>query len=148
MPDTYDHLITTLLYRKDEIKFDDVSNALTNNEYRMKDKQAQRDTMSEALIVKGMSNDKKLEKDECACCHKRGHWKKVCHSLQNKDKKDSNANVAHNWDDDFYFALTSSSFVCHSSEWVLDSAYTFHICPKKGMVLQPKRVETWFSHHG
>ena len=39
-------------------------NALTNNEYRKKDKQAQRDTMTVALIVKGMSNDKKLEKDE------------------------------------------------------------------------------------
>ena len=39
-------------------------NALTNNEYRKKAKQAQRDTMTEALIDKGMSNDKKLEKDE------------------------------------------------------------------------------------
>ena len=33
LSDIYDHLITTLLYEKDEIKFDDVSNALTNNEY-------------------------------------------------------------------------------------------------------------------
>ena len=41
LPDNYDHLITALLYGKDEIKFDDVSNALTNNEYRMKDKQVQ-----------------------------------------------------------------------------------------------------------
>ena len=73
LSDTYDHLITTLLYGKYEIKFDDVSNALTNNEYHMKDKQAQRDTMFEVLIVKGISNDKKLEKDECAYCHKRGH---------------------------------------------------------------------------
>ena len=73
LPDTYDHLITTLLYGKYEIKFDDVSNALTNNEYHMKDKQAQRDKMFEVLIVKGISNDKKLEKDECAYCHKRGH---------------------------------------------------------------------------
>ena len=46
-------------------------NALTNNEYRKKDKQAQRDTMTEDLIVKGMSNDKKLEKDECTYCHKK-----------------------------------------------------------------------------
>ena len=38
LPDTYDHLITTLLYGKNEIKFNDVSNALTNNEYRKKDK--------------------------------------------------------------------------------------------------------------
>ena len=116
LPDNYDHLITALLYGKDEIKFDDVSNALTNNEYRMKDKQVQRDTMIEALIVKEMSNDKKLKKDECAYCHKKGHWKKDCPLLQNKDKKDSNANVAHDRDEDFDFALTSSSFVCHSNE--------------------------------
>ena len=38
LPDTYDHLIATLLYGKNEIKFNDVSNALTNNEYRKKDK--------------------------------------------------------------------------------------------------------------
>ncbi len=33
LPNSYDHLITIVLYGKDEIKFDDVSNALTNNEY-------------------------------------------------------------------------------------------------------------------
>ena len=27
LPNTYDHLITMLVYRKDEIKFDDISNA-------------------------------------------------------------------------------------------------------------------------
>ena len=70
--DTYDHLITTLLYRKDEIKFDYVLNALNNNEYRKKVMQAQRDTITEALIVKGMSNDKKLDKDEYNYCRKKG----------------------------------------------------------------------------
>ena len=69
--DTYDHLITTLLNGKDEIMFDDVLNALNNNEYRKRDKQTQRDTMIETLIVKDMSNDKKLEKDECTYCHKK-----------------------------------------------------------------------------
>ena len=131
LPDTYDHLITTFLYGKDEIEFDDVSNALTNNEYRMKDKQAQRNMMTEALIIKGMSNDKELKKDECAYCHKKGHWKKDCPLLQNKDDKNSNANVAHDCDEDSDFALTSSSFVCDSNEWVLDSTCTFHMCPKK-----------------
>ena len=37
LPDTYDHLTTTLLYGKDKIKFNDVSNALINNEVRKKD---------------------------------------------------------------------------------------------------------------
>ena len=60
LPDTYDHLIITLLYRKNEIKFNDVSNALTNNEYRKKDKQAYVDTGSEVLMVRGRSEHKKF----------------------------------------------------------------------------------------
>ena len=51
--------------------------------------------------------------------------------MQNEDKNDSNANVAQDSDEDFDFALTSSSFVCHSNKWVLDSACTFHMCLKK-----------------
>ena len=88
LPDNYDHLITTLLYGKDEIKYDDVSNVLINYEYHKKDKQAQRDMMTKVLIVNGMSNDKKHEKDEGAYCHKNGHWKKDCPLLQNKGKTD------------------------------------------------------------
>lgn len=33
--DTYDHPIARLLYGNDEIKFDDMSHALTSNQYRM-----------------------------------------------------------------------------------------------------------------
>ena len=147
--DTYDHLITTLLYGNNEIKFNDVSNALTNNEYRKKDRQAYVDTSSEALMVRGRFEQKKsgrrgrshskskgftkrkIGKDECAFCRNKRHWKKACPLLKNKDKKDSNANVAHSTDKDSDFALTGSSFVCHSDEWIMDYACTFHMCPKK-----------------
>jgi hypothetical protein len=44
LPDTYYHLITTLLYGNDVIKINDVSNTLTNNE------QAFRDMVSKAFI--------------------------------------------------------------------------------------------------
>lgn len=65
-----------------------VTNALANNEYNKKDKQGHRDAF------RGMSNSKKVGKDdECAYCHNKGHWKKGCPLLKNKDKKDSNANV-------------------------------------------------------
>jgi hypothetical protein len=130
LPDIYDHLITTLLYGKDEIKFDDVFNALTNNEYRKKDKQAHRDTISEALIV-GCKSNRNFGKDECAYCHKKGHWKKNCPLLKNMDNEDSNVSVAQSSDEDSDFALTCSSFVCHSNEWIMDSASTCHICPSR-----------------
>jgi hypothetical protein len=147
LPDAYDHLITTLLYGKDEIKFDDVSNALTNNEFRKKDKQSYRDTVSEVLTVRGRfdkkkygwrgrsrskskgASNKKIGKDQCALCRKKGHWKKDC-PLKKKDK-DSNANVAQSGDDDSEFALASSSFVCNLNKWIMNSACTHHMSSKK-----------------
>ena len=43
------------------------------------------------------------------------------------DQEDFNANITHDSvDEDSNFALTSSS-----NEWVMDSACTFHMCPKK-----------------
>ena len=48
LPDIYEHLTTTLLYNKDKKKFNDVSNALINNEVRKKDQHAHRDMPFEA----------------------------------------------------------------------------------------------------
>ena len=42
---------------------------------------------------------------------KKGIEKKDCPLLRNKDKRDSNANVAHYSNENFDFTLTSSSFV-------------------------------------
>lgn len=106
-----------------------MSNALKNNEYRKKDKQVKRDSTSEALTVRGRSDNKKSsrqgkscsktkgassdrkipDKDECAFCHRKGHWKKDCPKLQNKDNKNSTTNVARVEDDDSEFSLIGSS---------------------------------------
>ena len=51
--DTYEHLTTTLLYGKDEIKLNDVSNSVMNNEVWKKDQHARRDTPFEALTTSG-----------------------------------------------------------------------------------------------
>ncbi|KAL7181375.1 hypothetical protein ACSBR1_040290 [Camellia fascicularis] len=93
LPDSYDHLTTTLLYGKEKIKYVDVANALVNNEFRRKDKSANRDSASEALTVRGRTNNRRyagrgksrsksrgkssdrrrLAKDECAACRQKGH---------------------------------------------------------------------------
>jgi nitrate reductase NapAB chaperone NapD len=57
-PDTYEYLATTLMYGKDTLRFDDVSNALTNDECQRKDKQANRRT-SGALTVRSKSESKR-----------------------------------------------------------------------------------------
>jgi hypothetical protein len=151
LPDTYEHLATTLMYGKDTLKFDDVSNALTNDEYRRKDKQAH-SRSSGALIVRGRSESKKPSgrnrsasrkrgtssnrkfpaKDECAFCRQKGHWRKDCPKLQTKGKEHK-ANVVsmETEDSDSDVALAGTSFDCHSEGWIMDSACTFHICPNK-----------------
>ena len=62
LPDTYDHLTTTLLYGKDSIHYEDVANALINNEYRKLDKQATHESSSDALMVRGRSENRKFRK--------------------------------------------------------------------------------------
>jgi len=93
LPNTYEHLVTILLYGKEKIKFIDVSNALVNNEYQNKDQIVHKESTSEALTIRGRTNPRRfrgrgrsrsksrgessnrryLTKDEYAFCHKMGH---------------------------------------------------------------------------
>jgi len=151
LPDTYEHLATTLMYGKDTLRFDDVSNALTNDEYRRKDKQAHSGT-SRALTVRGESESKRPSgkhhsasrkrgtssnrkiptKGECAFCYQKGHWKKDCPKLQTKgNEHKANVVSTKTEDSDSDIALAGTSFVCNSNKWIIDSACTFHICPNK-----------------
>ena len=86
LSDTYENLNTTLLYGKDEIKFNDVYNSLMNNEVWKKDQDSHRYSTSEVFTTRGRSNTQKcgergkshlkskgrsasrrhLAKDECA----------------------------------------------------------------------------------
>ena len=147
LPESYEHLTTTLLYGKDEIKFNDVSNALMNNEVRKKDQYAHRESSSDAFTARGRtstrqksrgrwksrsksrgksSDRRQLAKDECAYCHQKGHWKDNCPI---KEKKESKVNVAQNKDEDLDAVLTVSSSTNHSDEWILDSGCSYHMSP-------------------
>ncbi|KAM1232702.1 hypothetical protein ACFX13_002545 [Malus domestica] len=128
LPEAYDYLATTLIYGKDTINFENVSNALMNHEVRHKDKQVH-NTASDALFVRGRMNKRRrfnnrrrsqsrprsnsqnrkiLDKDECAFCHTKGHWIKDCPKLH-KNNRNTNANVALSDDEsDYVLAVTSA----------------------------------------
>ena len=57
--DTYEHLTTTSLYGKDEIKVNDIFNALMNNEVWKMDQQAHRYMPSEVLTARGRKMNQK-----------------------------------------------------------------------------------------
>ncbi|CAL9015634.1 unnamed protein product [Prunus brigantina] len=59
LPDDYDHLTTTLLYGKSEVKLDEVSAALVNHECRKKEQKTQ-NSQTEALVARGRTRGKKM----------------------------------------------------------------------------------------
>ena len=69
----YEYLTTTVLYGKDKIKFNDISNALMNNEVRKKDQHAHRESSSNAFTARDRTNAQKS----------RGRWKS---RLKSKEK--------------------------------------------------------------
>lgn len=71
----------------------------------------------------------KIARDECAYCHKTGHWKKDCPTLQkhNRDTNNSQANLARLDDEDSSQALLGlSSCSVDYGFW-----FTYHMCSNK-----------------
>ena len=60
LPDDYDHLTTTLLYGKTEVKLDEVSAALVNHECRKKELKTH-NSQTEALVARSNSGKKICE---------------------------------------------------------------------------------------
>ncbi|CAB4316429.1 unnamed protein product [Prunus armeniaca] len=135
--DDYDHVTTTLLYGKFEGKLDEVSAALVNHECRKKELKTQ-NSQIKALVARDQTEERKSRKegksrsklrgkfpakDEYAFCGQKGHWKKDCPKLKNKEREKVGyeSNFAKSGDDNFEFALASSSVNGHSKEWILDS---------------------------
>jgi len=150
LSDTYEHLVTTLLYGKENIKFIDVSNALVNNEYRNKDQIVHKDSTSEALTVRDRTNPRRfrgrgrsrsksrgessnrryLAKDKCAFCHKKRALEERLSNQGQQEKDEPTVNVARDEDErDSTFMVSSPEN--HFGEWILDSACSYHICPNK-----------------
>ena len=131
--ESYEFLATTLLHGLTDLVFEDVSNALMNNEVRKKEKEAYQDSSTNVLTARertstwkkserGKSrsklrvrsdNRRKLDKNKYAYCRPKGHWKKHCPILKEKGSK---PNVVRDDGTNTDNALTISLSVHQTSE--------------------------------
>ncbi len=84
-----------------------------------------------SVLVASKKRDKR-----CRYCKKLGHIKADCYKLRNKRAAESNeedvagANLADESGDDFLLVSTSDNSKL-TSEWILDSGCSFHMCPNR-----------------
>ena len=96
LPTHVDHLVTTLMYRKEIVVLDEVTSALLSHIKMKKDDDG---SQADGLIVKSKSSNRRrseskssgnrsqstsrTKKDvECLYCHKKGHYKNLCKELK------------------------------------------------------------------
>ncbi|KAH9668753.1 retrovirus-related pol polyprotein from transposon TNT 1-94-like protein [Citrus sinensis] len=153
LPEEYSHFVTTLIYRKSVIVFKDVCTALTSLEIRNNDKNSER-ASSEALVSRDWAMEKQkkrggknsrsksrsrnIARDECAFCHEKGHSRKDCPKAQKRDeKKPAAANMARKDENsDYSLSITPTAYVASSSEWIVDTGATYHLC----------HIKEWFTN--
>ena len=161
LPTSFDHLVTTLMYGKENIVLEEVTSALLSH-IKMKQDGDGDGSQADGLIVKSESSNKgrsrlrgqnsnrnisqsksRAKKDvECFYCHKNGLYKNQCKELKEhlEEKKNGkkpleSASVAEEISDDSEVGadllLVSSSNNVLLELWVLDSACSYHMTPKK-----------------
>ncbi|KAH9770422.1 hypothetical protein KPL71_012370 [Citrus sinensis] len=112
LSEEYSHFVTTLIYGKSVIVFKDVCTALTSLEIHNNDKNYER-ASSEALAQK------------------------------RDGKKPTAANMARkNEGSDYQLSITLAAYVASSSEWILDTGATYHLCPIKECFTDFRNLES------
>ncbi|KAH9696084.1 hypothetical protein KPL71_023037 [Citrus sinensis] len=112
LPEEYSHFVTTLIYGKSVIVFKDFCTALTSLEIRNNDKNSER-ASSEALA------------------QKRDGKKPTTANMARKDK-----------DSDYSLSITPAAYVASSSEWILNTGATYHLCPIKEWFTDFRNLES------
>ena len=112
--------------------------ALSNYEILKLDQKESRDETAEAFTSREISHQrqenkrrlaskKRLDKDECAYCREKGHWKNDCPKLGK-----STANLVEKPElEDLKIVLSVSSSVNSSKGWILDSGCSYHMCQNR-----------------
>ncbi|KAG8498862.1 hypothetical protein CXB51_005663 [Gossypium anomalum] len=147
LPPSYKSFRETLIYGRDKLSFKDVKGHLLSR-YKL-DNELHLDSKIDrqaSVLVASKKQDKR-----CHYCKKLGHVKADCYKLQNKraaksNKKDvAGANLADENGDDFLLVSTSDNTKL-TSEWILDSGCSFHMCPNREWFLTYSLVEGGVVH--
>lgn len=145
LPASFDNIVTTLLYGKETLTFDEVVAALLMNETRRSSNglrnEGQALVTREASWGRGRSREKREgfqhskssgRKLLCYYCDEEGHIKRDCPKRKRnimRDEKSSSATVAESSnlvdEGDVFLATTESP---EKSDWILDSGCSFHMC--------------------
>ena len=87
LPRYYKHLVTTLTYGKEDVKVDEIFNALLNHEQRRKNNLSE-DSFGGTFVVRGNHNaedkkdNRKKKGPQCYKCNGWGHKKDQCPELK------------------------------------------------------------------
>ncbi|KAH1130314.1 hypothetical protein J1N35_001692 [Gossypium stocksii] len=123
---------SSALWKRDKLSFEDVKGYFLSR-YKLDNKfglDSKVDKQASVLVA-----SKKRDK-RCRYCKNLGHVKADCYKLQNKRAAESNeenvvvANLADESSDNFLSVPTSDNSKL-TSEWILDSRYSFHMCPNR-----------------
>ena len=157
LPDEeYETFVLTLINGKASLSYSEVTAALVNYQLRKKDKETSFEPVAGALVARAKGPNRSgrsqsrgahlgVRKNQCAFCKEDGHWKADCPKLvdragKNKGKaiQASEANVVKasgndSDSDSSGYSLSALPSVCvaYSTEWILDSGATYHICPRR-----------------
>lgn len=58
----------------------------------------------------------------------KGHWRKYCLKAHKRDVKKLAVNMHEDEDFDYLLCITPTSYMANSSEWILDTKATYHLC--------------------
>ncbi|VFQ60637.1 unnamed protein product [Cuscuta campestris] len=147
LPSSFDNIVTTLLFGKETLKFDEVVAALLMNETRRGGNGVSND--GQALVAKGAGRERGRSKERggasqrfqsssksfrCYYCDEEGHFKRDC-PKRRKEKKDGKTPVTtvaessnQESEEDLFLATAKS---LGKSDWILDSGCSFHMCSVK-----------------
>ncbi|GFY95706.1 filament-like protein [Actinidia rufa] len=148
LPDSYDTLVTTLLYGKDTVSLEQVQSSLVS--HCTQKRSSFEDGENAALAVQsgnrgkksdgrsgwsnGSSSSSRGKGVQCYYCKEFGHVKRDCPLRKDKGKKCDDASSCNSLvvaDDGDCLTVSEGINTSSHDEWILDSGCTKHVCSKK-----------------